>query len=1076
MTTTATRLRGLLAALVLVALVVGLPVLLWVVAGSPVPSALPDWDQVVGTFSRPDYTGSVLLGVIKVVAWLAWATFAIATITEAAAQLHGVRAPRLRGLGAQQRLASGLVASVLIALTIAPVATAANAAATPTSVSAALSTGVIVSAPATPVVATAPAPTVQEQAAPQTEELSTYQVRKGDSLWAIADEQLGDGQRWPEIAELNYGRTQPGGHSLGPSHWIDPGWTLLLPVPAPPADAPATSSTHVVEPGETLWSIADDQLGDGERWTEVFDASKDLDQGDGVRLQDPSLIRPGWTVIVPATAEVVGPGEQAPVVDEQPAQEPVVDEEPALDEAPTAVTSPADAQQPLDEQGPAGAKDALDPTDQTQGAEETVQEPAQPAPPAGQTPQDAQDSTQQTDDKTTTPLDEGVDDDAVEVRTLTGVGGLLAVGILGLLAAKRTAARRRRRPGQRIALPEPDSGESVLEAELRAVADPLGVDTVNRALRAMAAWHREQNKALPDVRAARLSEDYFEIYLDQPADLPAPWTGTADRCVWQITATDTAEIPLEIDADTSSPYPSLVTLGHDEENAHVLLDLEQIDCLSIRGDERTTHATLAALAIELATTPWADDVQVTLVSTMPELSDVIDTGRIRHVHGLANIVRELEARAAEVEAALGQSGAQSLVDARGRGLAADAWTPEILLIGEQLDPTVRAALEQLVTRIPRVGIAAVTSDAQLGEWVLDLDRDDPSRGVLQPAGITIRPQQLDAATYELALSLLREQDPQPGPTWAAHLVDDEVPLADLPVAAAADDVDDEAAGISVVGIDDVEEVVDEPVPAAVVQLRPPAVKVLGPVEVEVTSGVTMQPSHHRQATELVAFLALHPGATGADISAAMWPGRAPNLQTRRSAVSRARRSLGVDADGRNHLPLVVGSEEDAADGDGYRLRGVPTDWAQFLKLVGDNAATAPLADLKAALSLVRGRPFADAKATKYVWAEADMQEMLAAIVDVAHEVARRALQTGDTATARQAAAVGRLVDAADERVWRDGIRAEWAAGRADDATRLVIQLQDLLADLETEAEPETEELFAEVHKLTTRRAAHGGAR
>lgn len=1070
MTTTATRLRGLLAALVLVALVVGLPVLLWAVAGSPLPSALPDWDQVVGTFSRPDYTGSVLLGVIKIVAWLAWATFAIATITETAAQLRGVRAPRLRGLGAQQRLASGLVASVLIALSIAPVATAADAAAAPTSVSAAFTPGVTVSAPATPVAAVAPAPAVQEQAAPQTEELATYQVRKGDSLWAIADEQLGDGQRWPEIAELNYGRPQPGGHSLGPSHWIDPGWTLLLPVPAPqaaaPAGAPAASTTHVVEPGETLWSIADHQLGDGERWTEVFDASKDLDQGNGARLQDPSLIRPGWTVIVPATTEVNGAQEQAPVVDEQPA---VVVEQPAIDEAPTTVAPPAEAQQPLDEQGPAGPQDALEPADQPLDAEETVQEPAQPAPPAEQAPQD---STQQDDDETTTSLDEDVDDDVADVRTLTGVGGLLAVGLLGLLAAKRSAARRRRRPGQRIALPEPDSGESVLEAELRAVADPLGVDTVNRALRAMAAWHREQGKALPDVRAARLSEDYFEIYLDQPADLPAPWTGTADRCVWQITATDTAEIPLEVDADTSSPYPSLVTLGHDEENAHVLLDLEQVDCLSIRGDETTTHATLAALAIELATTPWADDVQVTLVSTMPELGDVIDTGRIRHVHGLANIVRELEARAAEVEAALGQSGAQSLVDARGRGLAADAWTPEILLIGEQLDPTVRAALEQLVTRIPRVGIAAVTSDARLGEWVLDLDRDDPSRGVLQPAGITIRPQQLDAATYELALNLLREQDPRPGPTWAAHLVDDEVPLADLPIAAAADvdDVDVEA------GSDNVAEVVDEQAPAVVVQLRPPAVKVLGAVDVEVTSGVTMQPSHQRQATELVAFLALHPGATGADISAAMWPGRAPNLQTRRSAVSRARRWLGVDADGRNHLPLVVGSEEDAADGDGYRLRGVTTDWAQFLELVGDNAATAPLADLKAALSLVRGRPFADAKATKYVWAEADMQEMLAAIVDVAHEVARRALQTGDTATARQAAAVGRLVDAADERVWRDGIRAEWAAGRADDATRLVSQLQDLLADLETEAEPETEELFAEVHKLTTRRAAHGGAR
>jgi nucleoid-associated protein YgaU/DNA-binding SARP family transcriptional activator len=1049
MTTTAARLRGLLAALLLLALVAGLPLLLWLVAGSPLPTSLPTWNQITDTFTQPDYTGEFLLGVIKAVAWLAWATFAAAMITETFAQLRGVRAPRLRGLGIQQRLAAGLVASVLVALSLAPLISAAPASAATVSTSGpSLTPTVTISAPATP----APAAVADVQdAAPASDELATYQVRKGDSLWAIAAAQLGDGQRWQEIAELNYGRPQPGGYSLGSSHWIDPGWTLVLPTPAAtpdapaPAPAPAHDETHVVEAGESLWSIADDELGEGQRWPEIYDASRDIDQGDGVHLQDPGLIRPGWTVVVPGASTTQEADTPAPAA-EQP---------PAPDQAPAAAnppTDPAPDTAPATDAGVAPAAEAP-----------AAEAPAAEAPAAGPT---AQDSEQQTDQSRTAAQDADDIDESVDVRTVAGVGGLLAVGILGLLTVKRAAARRRRRPGERIALPEPDSGESVLEAELRAVADPLGVDTVNRALRSMAAWHREQGKALPDVRAARLSEEFFEIYLDQPAELPAPWTGTADRCIWQITASDTAEIPLEVDADTSSPYPSLVTLGHDEENAHVLLDLEQVDCLSIRGDEATTHATLAALAIELATTPWADDVQVTLVSTMPELGDVVDTGRIRHVHGLANIVRELEARAGDVDAALEQAGADSLVDARGRGLAADAWTPEILLIGEQLDPAVRAALEKLVSRIPRVGIAAVTSDEQMGEWVLDLDLNDPSRGILQPAGITIRPQQLDAATYELALNLLREQEPQPGPTWASHLVDDEVPLADLPIA----DVDEVQADETLVDE-------EEPtIPAAVIQLRPPAVKVLGNVEIDVTSGVTMQPSHLRQVTELVTFLALHPGATGAGISAAMWPGRAPNLQTRRSAVSRARRWLGVDADGRHHLPLFVGSQEDAADGEGYRLRGVTTDWEQFLALVSDNAATAPLADLKAALSLVRGRPFADARSTRYVWAEPDMQEMLAAIVDVAHEVARRALQTGDTATARQAAATGRLVDAADERVWRDGIRAEWVAGRTEDATRLVDQLQNLLADLDTEAEPETEELFAEVQKLTDRRAAHGGAR
>ena len=58
-------------------------------------------------------------------------------------------------------------------------------------------------------------------------------------------------------------------------------------------------------------------------------------------------------------------------------------------------------------------------------------------------------------------------------------------------------------------------------------------------------------------------------------------------------------------------------------------------------------------------------------------------------------------------------------------------------------------------------------------------------------------------------------------------------------------------------------------------------------------GVELPSTHQRQATELIAFLAFNPGSRGSDISKALWPSREPNLATRRSAVSRARRWLGT---------------------------------------------------------------------------------------------------------------------------------------------------------------------------------------
>jgi nucleoid-associated protein YgaU len=1546
--------------LLLVALVAGIPIGLWILGG-PVWTGPVSLERVISTLSSPDVTGSVLLGLVKVVGWIGWLTFAVAVVIEVVAALRGRRSPHVRGLGAQQRAAAALVGAVIAMLVAAPSVAPAMAAPTPVDVG---ETGTVVTAPVLPgagapagATGAAGAAGVAEKAAEDTEAPSpTYTVQPGDSLWRIAERTLGDGARFKQIADLNYGVPQADGGALDAGNWIEPGWVLRLPAeasgasvetgvsptsagsdasdasdgdgpvgiapsksPAGPDAADGTvdvrnrgaapeSAEVVVEPGDTLWGIAEEELGDGTKYPEVFEASRATEQPGGARLTDPDLIYPGWTVTVPGAGESTsdagaegsraddaaqrspgadeqsdepaesagsdagssagsdagsdagsnapagsdqadepagsttdgsgaeqpsgaesaagaagGPDRTAPeesapeqsapeetapstevtpegavevepddiaepggagndVVEqegpsaEQPAGEQPAGEAPPADEPNRAgqigqakepagqdgadqdsagqgggeqersgMPDPADvgtgtvglggrgaedpaATEPVPEETAEGnlvpeappaqletpgpqydevtpedlrnvpdlepdesarqgsspeeetipgaglIADGLMPQDEPDGpAQETssgsgttwgsgpasdgvvengagalIEEPAQVVPdssdetapsaggvvtekvlpdeltgelagdepvagegapevavessapvvsapvvsgPAegssraegsapveagaaarpGSAPVDvAGATTAATTASGMTPgigkslLDSATDvvsdvvddlDESVGVRTAAGVGGLLAAGLLALVAVKRRRARKGRVPGETVVVPGPETPAGALERDLHSVEDPFGRSQVDRALRSLARWHRERDLPLPGVRVARLkSGEFVELYLDRAADLPEPWASTTDRFVWQLAAADAASsigaavAPDGTEAsatgaeDGEAPYPALVTVGHDDEDTHLMLDLENLACLDIRGTDAAAQATLAALAIELATSLWADDLQVTVVGALGELPGVVDTGRVRHVSSLAGIIRELEARAADVDRTLDQVGATSVADARGRGLATDAWTPEILLVGERLGLLERAKLESLIERVPGVGIAAVTSSAEVGDWVLDLTGEltngDTTRGILVPAYIAVRPQQLDAATYAQALALLADPETAPGPAWSRSISRTEPKLEEIPmdvVRAGAADSDvavGEAAGLAPsagyatgtasgqttsgalpdsfapwanaavsvatpprgtavvpsgpASVDDRNSVVEPPSvvdsppvvePVEPERLTAPVVRVLGTVELAGTTGVELPSTHQRQATELIAFLAFNPGSRGSDISKALWPSREPNLATRRSAVSRARRWLGVDGGGYEYLPRYW-SAHDGGQADlesaGYRLRGVRTDWHMFCELVGPDLTQAPTSDLLAALDLVRGRPFEGVPLRKYAWAEQLMHTISSGVVDVSHEVARRALLAGDVAMARHASQVGRLADPVDERSWRNGIRAEIASGRRDAVGRLVDRLRDHLEQLAMDPEPDTEELLAQVDEQERRRGADTG--
>jgi len=84
------------------------------------------------------------------------------------------------------------------------------------------------------------------------------------------------------------------------------------PTPAPSSSVLAGSVKYYIVghtgtgEREYLFQIAAWTLGDGRRYMEIFELNKDRPQPDGLRLEDPLLLMPGWVLILPPDAD--GPG------------------------------------------------------------------------------------------------------------------------------------------------------------------------------------------------------------------------------------------------------------------------------------------------------------------------------------------------------------------------------------------------------------------------------------------------------------------------------------------------------------------------------------------------------------------------------------------------------------------------------------------------------------------------------------------------------------------------------------------------------------------------------------------------
>ncbi len=219
------------------------------------------------------------------------------------------------------------------------------------------------------------------------------------------------------IAEQELGSGERWRHIVG----LNPGMTAetqLLPGThlALPAGAPEEATVEV-EAGDTLWGLAEEHLADPHRWPEIHRANDHL-------VTDPDHIEVGWVLSVPSPGDSppgeTATGRSAPPVTTEAADESAEPSEPGPDDGPPGPTETV----PVPE---ASADHVPQPDD------------AHPAPP--QAPPGEDDLPPETD---------GTDGESSPLLVLGPIGGVLAAGVFAGIAVRRRLQLLHRAVGHRL--------------------------------------------------------------------------------------------------------------------------------------------------------------------------------------------------------------------------------------------------------------------------------------------------------------------------------------------------------------------------------------------------------------------------------------------------------------------------------------------------------------------------------------------------------------------------------------------------------------------------------------------------
>jgi LysM repeat protein len=956
--------RGIGSLAVLLVGIAGVPLVLAILGGNPLPDELT-WSAVQRALLMPA-DGVILVGLITIIGWLAWLIFALSVISElvALASRQRIRI-RLPGLEAPQRFVAGLLISVITMISVAPAVQADHppdrrVAAAPETPEPGLST---IDRPSTG----SGRKTAAMPAQPQDDAKNHYVVQAGDDLWSLAERYYGDGRDWRKIAAAN-----PTVLTGGPDR-LQIGWKLKIP---DVDDDIASSSDRVitVRRGDTLSSIAERELGSAARWTDIFRANR-------AQLSDPDELAVGMQLVLPQHRQTEASQQQQRHRSASTSEPPL---SPARGQSPTA--------------------------------------PSQPS---------------------TTPTTKAPAAD-VSAVSLLGVGGLLAAGVIGGLAWRRRAQLQTRPLGRRIV--HPPAPTRAVEVALGQRQRPLSLRSLDRAMRAIAAHCKDSETAPPPLQLALIGESEIELRMREACS-DAPVGFTVRGRSWFLDQSDLDYLKSVPGlSEVARPWPALVTLGRDDQDRLVLADLEAFGLLELQENSGFAAADLlAAMAVELSFSPWADEMIITLVGSGGRLPAALGKHNVTSTDDVDALLDRLEQRAAvQREHRTYEVLSQHRIDPD----LADPWAPEVVLVERELTTAQQARLSTLINAEPKVTTAAVVVGPIPGAaWSLRGAGSHPERkAVLEPAGLSLMPQWLEPPELNAVVDLIEttgSEDTTPAPWWSEVEVQPEPP---------PDNVTYLDSRSTTWGTTNTAEraLIMEAAMDSGRTVHHPTLQLMGPIELLGATG-TVPPRAAKQCLEYCAWLLENPGSTAQAMGAAL----AVAEGTRRSNMSRLRNWLGTSPTGEAYLP-------DAYTGRITLDPAVSSDWQRLQILTSSGVNRASDESLQAALELVRGAPLADAAPGQWHWAEELRTDMISCLRDIGVELADRALLAGDLERARLAASRALLAAPGDELLLAVRIRTEHAAGNAAETERLTLQLAAQARTLGVDLDPQTVSLLQRV--------------